>query len=497
MPVRTPIPFALQKGDARSQVSSLENVINFYPEITERSATDYALISTPGSKPFSFIPNVSGILETHVLNGVLYAFTNEALYRASNGGYAKLADHQLNGRVSVADNGLSLAYVDGVKGYGYTPESFTHVELDIPPSDTITFQDGYFAINYKKTRQWAVSNLNSLVFGPLDFASAEGAPDFLVAVVSHLRQMYLFGERTLEIWYNSAEEFPFTRIQGAFIEKGLAGSDAVTRTDNTIFFLGDDKIVYMLSGFEPMRVSNFSLEESIEMADLSNAKMFTYTQEGHIFVWLTVPTVNKSFVYDTTSGLWHERSTFSDDVFGRHLANCASYFQGQTIVGDYRDGNLYTLDLNYPYDGQQLIEREVTLPPIYAQGNRFRHGFFVLKAQNFSNDIVPIQTQTLGWTADSTCVTADSTIDYASGYQGSPDCSCDAIPDVSQEPKVGLSMTDNHGLTWTPYDWEPIAIRGKREIRTQWTKLGSSYERTYRLRLVAPFVQNWIGAQIA
>ena len=44
------------------------------------------------------------------------------------------------------------------------------------------------------------------------------------------------------------------------------------------------------------------------MSDISDARAFTYQKDGHHFYVLTFPTGNKTFVFDASTSLWHERN---------------------------------------------------------------------------------------------------------------------------------------------------------------------------------------------
>jgi len=491
---KTPIPFATGKYNGRSAISSLENMKNLYIEVTGANAeSPVAAIGTPGLTLFSLIPGVSGVLKMIVVRDRIYAVTALGLWRVNEAGATKIADHIIVGRVSIADDGDIIMYVDGYSAYAYTISNGDFQKVDIRPADNVIWQFGYFAVNKKGTNQWAVSDLDSVNFNPLQFASAEADPDFILGIEGDHQEAWLFGEDSTEVWRISNSQFPYDPIQGAFVQKGISGPNAHVRTDNTIYWIGDDKIVYVANGYQPVRISNNSIEEDFSKVDLSDAFMMTYTEEGHIFVWITAPTLNSSYVYDVYNGLWHERTSLKE---GRHVANTMVRYRGKTLVGDFRDGRIYLFDLDNPLDDGDVIERECTLPPLFGEGNRQKNAVFELKAQNFGNLIKQNRTVYAGTTtADTTCVTADSTIVTADGFNPS-NKKCKGLPRPDQKPMIGLKCTDNHGQTWTPYDYRPSASKGKQDLRYQWLKLGTYYERSYRLRTTAPFPVIWIGAYV-
>jgi len=77
------------------------------------------------------------------------------------------------------------------------------------------------------------------------------------------------------------------------------------------------------------------------------ANSFCYHQEGHTFYVLNSDSIaagiSSTWVYDLNTGLWHERQ--SNGIKWR--AACGVYFPlaQKTIVGDYLNGTLYSLNL--------------------------------------------------------------------------------------------------------------------------------------------------------
>src|SRR4029077_13269782 len=113
----------------------------------------------------------------------------------------------------------------------------------------------------------------------------------------------------IETWYDSgAVNFPFQRIDGATIERGLVAPYAVVKEDNSVFFLADDLVFYRLDGVIPRRVSTHALEQAWRaFGTVTDAFCFSMTLDGHKMVVLTFPSGSRTFVYDIASGLWHRR----------------------------------------------------------------------------------------------------------------------------------------------------------------------------------------------
>jgi hypothetical protein len=199
---------------------------------------------------------------------------------------------------------------------------------------------------------WVTSLLDGTSVDPLDFASAEGAPDQLISVNVDHREAWLFGTGTIEVWYNAGTaDFPLQRIQGAFNELGCAAVYSVAKLDNTLFWLGSDArgsgVVYRAVGYRGERISTHAVEFAIQnYSVISDAVAYSYQQEGHKFYVLTFPTAGATWVFDTSTGAWHERASLINGHFGRHRSNCQMNFNNEIIVGDYENGNIYAFDLD-------------------------------------------------------------------------------------------------------------------------------------------------------
>jgi hypothetical protein len=95
-------------------------------------------------------------------------------------------------------------------------------DTDYPGAVTVSYLDGYFIFNEPNSQKiWVTSLLDGLSVDPLDFASAEGSPDGLIAVIVNNREAWLFGTNSIEVWYDAGTpDFPLARIQGASNEIG-------------------------------------------------------------------------------------------------------------------------------------------------------------------------------------------------------------------------------------------------------------------------------------
>jgi hypothetical protein len=349
------------------------------------------------------------------------------------------------GAVWLAYNGSQVALVDGQTMYVWNGTTFAQVsDADFPGAAALTYQDGYGAFINPDTGQFYLTALYDFTdITSTDYATAEGWPDDLVSIIMNYRELWLFGKETIEVWYNSgASPFPFARVQGGYIEQGCAAAASVAKGDNMVYWLASTRQVMQGKGYQPQIVSTRKLEREFDnYSIISDAKAFIQIFEGHTFYWLIFPSENKTWVYDASTQIWHQRASFPDQ--GRHRANCYAYFNGQHVVGDYANGKLYVMSRDYyDDDGTELIA-SIESPEIRSEGKRqFFQGF---EAQ-FKRGTVSHSTA----------------------------------------PKATLEYSDDGGNTWGPELQADLGNLGEYRTRTIWRRLGSSYNRIFKLSVSDP-----------
>lgn len=366
----------LKSGSGRSKPITVESLVNLYPEQSEESAKGrVTLHGCPGLDLFTTCGD-GPIRGLHKMANILYAVSGQRLYSVNSSGVATdLGD--INGAelVTIADNGTQLCIVSGSRGYIYSVVGGL-VEIsdtDFPGADSVAFLDGYFIFN--NSSQFFISALyDGTDFDALDFASAESNPDPLIKVLVDHRELWLFGDDTVEVWQNvGSGDFPFARISGAINEKGLIAKNSVVQMDNSVLWLDQDGIVRRAAGgYAPARISTHAIEYKISLGDYERAEAFTYSQEGHEFYVLSIPN-SGTFVFDAATQLWHERKSYLKD---RWRVSTYTKAYNKPLVGDIYNGNIYELNLDsYSENGDPLIV-EMVFPPVENDGDRFTlHSF--------------------------------------------------------------------------------------------------------------------------
>jgi len=375
------IPAMATTGAARgrSRVGSGGNLINFYVEQSPEGARNGAWLNgAPGLTLFSTI-GTSAVRGVYAFKGFLYAITGEGLYRVNGAGTATLVSaFTVSSRVDIADNGLVMVFVDGSRGWAFDGTTVREItENGFYPSDNVRFLDQYFIFNRSGTGQFFWSETLAQFTGssldPLDFATAEAAPDNTVGVDVLNQQIWLYGDESVEVWYSSGDEATFTRVPGAVIDRGCVSAQAHIKAGNRVFWLSPQGVVYQNQGYQEQRVSTHAVEFDITGRDFSQVQMWTYEQEGHIFVMMTFP--DRTWCFDVVTGEWHIRRNIDK---GRHRASNHAFIYGKHLVGDAFTGLIYELSLSTHTDNGRPLVSEVWYAPQHNnRGNIFWHSFEV------------------------------------------------------------------------------------------------------------------------
>ena len=379
---------------ARSVNAADNRMVNLFPEIVPEGGKEAAFLQRcPGLKPLTLIGgsllanDTSGIRGLWTFGGFLYIASGSKLYRA-NGNFAVTELGLINGSgpVSMSDNGTQLFVACNPDAFIYNATTGTFAQItdpDFPGAVTVGYLDGYFVFNEPNSQRFWVTSLNDgSDVDPLDFASAEGNPDNVVSLLVDHREVWLFGNNTIEVWYNAgAPDFPLQRIQGAFMETGCLAPYSVAKLDNSVFWLGSDArgngMVYRNNGYNTVRVSTHAIEWQIQQYGvLNDAVGYSYQQDGHSFYVLTFPTANATWCYDVATNAWHERAGWDGVQFVRHRSNCQANFAGKVIVGDWETGALYEVDPTTQTDNfypQRWLRSWRALPTGQNNLNRTAH----------------------------------------------------------------------------------------------------------------------------
>jgi hypothetical protein len=383
---------------------------------------------------------------------------------------------------NVTDGTIITAFGTGTGGTGtytvspsQTAASATIYALNwtvLPSTDgafegggTVDITDNYFLYNKPDSQLWAASDLLSPITDPLSFASKDGSPDDLVALIVDRREVYLLGEMSSEVWIDSGGvPFPFTRIPGTSTQQGIAAQWSCARMGNSFAYVSKNNrgeaMIVRMNGYFPERISTHAVETTLVNQNVSDALAWTYQLEGHEVYVVTFPSVGENgltWAYDNTTGLWHKwLYRNNQNQFERHRGNCCAFFNQQVLVGDYENGKIYQVAREFYTDDGQPIRRIRRAPHITSD----------LQRQYFHELQIQFQPG----------------VGLSSG-QG-------------QDPQAMLRGSNDGGSTWSNEYWTSIGKQGKYQNRAIWRRLGWSRDKVFEVSVSDPVKAVIISANL-
>lgn len=433
--------------------------VNFYPVKSEvpNSQTVDLLRMTPGLNIFQTL-GPGPIRGEYTVKGRTFVVSGFNFYEifidGSNTNYGTV--FFANPVVSISDNGVQVCVVGGNNGYIFTLATNVLVQITTAGwngANTVTFLDGYFVWDWPGTSQYYVSALyDGTTINPTAFASVSSSTNNVVAVKALHQNLWVFGTESVEIEYDNGNQFfPFSRIQGVFIEYGCAAPLSVVSIANTVLWLGKDSkgqgVVWMANGYQPERVSTQAIEYTIqEYGDITGANAWAYQSEGQFFYCLNIPGPGTTLVFDISQKQWHERAFWNvnSGLFEQHRAICHTFNFNQHMVGDYQNGNIYIQSTDIYSDYGNVVRRMRTAPHMIDNLDFVFYDSFQLDMET------------------------------GIGLDGSP-----AVEDV--DPQVVMSFSNDGGHTWSSERSASMGKIGAYKARAIWRRLGRARDRVFKV----------------
>lgn len=397
----------------------------------------------------------SAVFRGALVNGTtLYAVVGANILSIATTGVATVLGTitTTTGNVFMASNGTQVLIVDGTTaGHFITIATGAVTDVTLPgEASSCAFCDGYFVITHASTQETFISGLyDATSWDAADHEYVEGSPDNLLRVMHCNHMLWFFGVSTIEVFYNSgAADFPFARISGALIDKGLGATASAVLIDNQFYFLSDKFEVLRTVGYQFEKVSTIHVETEIQgYATKSDAIGYEYRIDGHVFYVVTFPTADHTWVFDTTTGFWHEWQSYKTQgtaTFGRHRGSIGFFFNDKYMVGDHTNGKIYELDMTTYTDDGEYIKR--TRRAQYINKDRKRVAHFEI----------------------------DLEFESGVGLGGASD------------PQVGLTWSDDSGNTWATVQYRDLGELADYKARQRWLRLGMARSRIYELTMYEP-----------
>lgn len=443
------LTFARQSaGTPETLEYSGERLLNWYPRPwPDGGRGAVALLPSPGLTRHVLLSSGRPVRAIVTANGGVFAVCGGHLWRVVGSTVTAVGSIVDTPDTTIAADGVNVSVAAGGEYYVWngttlsTPSSGAFDQVG-----SVTEIDGYTVLSELGGQKFSVSGIRDAAsIDALDFASAEGSPDHLVRVFADHSELILFGTRSTEIWQNSGNpDFPFTRLAGGKLNRGCLFPRSVVSEDNSVWWVGDDRVIYRMVGYTPTRVSTHAVERALrDYSETADIRAMTLTYDGAKWFVLWFPD-RPAWVFDAASGMWHERGTN-----GPWLATCAASGDGLTTLGG-SDGWLYRL--GGLTDGPHAILREAVSLPVVAPDRLSMHEVEV--------------------------------------------CFRTGAEDINRPALASLEISRDGGRTWGPERWRSMGRLGNYDRRTRWQQLGHGRTFQARVRVTDPVSASIWGVQV-
>lgn len=239
-------------------------------------------------------------------NGVQYRVSGTSLIQVSEAGAVTvLGDVGSGGPVTMDYSFDRLGIASGGKLFYWNGTALTQVtDPDLGAVIDMKWIAGYFlttdGANLVTTDLADPASIN-----PLHYGSSEADPDPIMAVDELRNEGYALNRYTVEVYQNTGGTgFPFTRIEGAQITKGIIGTHAYCGLGDTFIFCGSGRgeapAVYQMVPGNVQKVSSREVDTILlgyTEAQLATVVMETRVDKNHQHVYLHLP--DQTLLYDT------------------------------------------------------------------------------------------------------------------------------------------------------------------------------------------------------
>jgi hypothetical protein len=243
-------------------------------------------------------------------NGVCYRVMGSKLVTVSStGAIAILGDVGNNGKLVTMDYSFDRLAIASNEDLFYWSPSLGLIQVTDPDLGIVldvVWVDGYFMTTDGEFL--VVTELSDPTqVNPLKYGSSEIDPDPVVALLKLRNEIYALNRNTIEVYDNvGGDLFPFQRIDGAQIEKGVVGTHACCVYLESIAFLGsgfnEAPGIYLGGNAKTNKISTQEIDQILlefTEAQLSTVKLEARNDKAHEHLYIHLP--DRTLVFDAAA----------------------------------------------------------------------------------------------------------------------------------------------------------------------------------------------------
>ena len=340
------------------------------------------------------------------------------------------------------------------------------------PPIVAAYQDGYGIYAKQNSNRFYISGFKEFgTVDALDYASTNLSN--IIGIASMQQELYIIMQDAIQIWNNTGDStFPFSPRSGYIINYGCEAPQTIkVGSFNNLFMFGRNKdgnrVVIKIESYVAQIISTEALNIEFKTYNIvSDAYAFIVETGGHVFYYLTFPTIGKTWVYDLTTNSWSEWKSYKPNNLFYREEKELTYFRGtfnvvfgeRNIIGDSQSGRLFEFDPRYNLDFRENIYRERISQHLYSDDNYITLNYLKVDMQaglGMQNNL-PNQETT--------------------------------------SPTIMLRVSNDGGMTWKNELWRNSGKAGDYRHRPIWEALGTEREFTFKIVCLDPIYNVLLGA---
>lgn len=243
-------------------------------------------------------------------NGICYRVMGSKLVTVSStGAVTIIGDVGNNGLLVTMDYSFDRLAIASNEDLFYYSPSLGLIQVTDPDLGIVldvVWVDGYFMTTDGEFL--IVTELSDPTqVNPLKYGSSEIDPDPVVALLKLRNEIYALNRNTIEVYDNvGGDLFPFQRIEGAQIEKGVVGTHACCVYLESIAFVGsgfnEAPGVYLGGNAKANKISTQEIDQILlefTEAQLSTIKIEARNDKAHEHLYIHLP--DRTVVFDAAA----------------------------------------------------------------------------------------------------------------------------------------------------------------------------------------------------
>lgn len=273
-----------------------------------------------------------------------------------------------------------LAIASGGKLYYYNGVTLTLVtDPDLGKALDVIWVDGYFMTTDGEFL--VVTELNDpAAVDPLKYGSSEADPDPVKGLLKIRGEVYALNRYTIEVFDNiGGDLFPFQRIEGAQIQKGIMGTHCACEFADAVAFLGSGRNeapgIYIGANGEANKISTREIDQILTNyteEQLSECVVEKRIDKGHQHLWVHLP--DRTIAYDLAGStavqepLWFYLTSSMAD-FSLYRARNLVWIYEKWQCGDPTSNKIGVLDSSLSTQFGDMARWEFATTIVYGEGN--------------------------------------------------------------------------------------------------------------------------------